>query len=202
MGSSSPRERVSTPADPVIFLHVSFMNLIKGIPYLLDAWRDFRSRSTQPARLWLAGSMDRQIQRLLETRYRALPDLVVHGYVPDLSSVYTGADVFLSPSVADAGPTTILEAMATGLPVIASRNCGFSTLIQEGENGFTYAYQDTARLSELMSVCVEDRRKLARMGEKARSLLPASSLADYADEIIQHMTGRRHSSPPAGEETP
>ena len=57
------------------------------------------------------------------------------GTVADLSRVYTAADVFILPTIYDPFSNACLEALACGLPVITSRNNGFSEIIEEGVHG-------------------------------------------------------------------
>jgi UDP-glucose:(heptosyl)LPS alpha-1,3-glucosyltransferase len=57
------------------------------------------------------------------------------GTVADLSRVYTAADIFILPTIYDPFSNACLEALACGLPVITSRNNGFSEIIEEGVHG-------------------------------------------------------------------
>jgi UDP-glucose:(heptosyl)LPS alpha-1,3-glucosyltransferase len=57
------------------------------------------------------------------------------GTVVDLSPVYTAADIFILPTIYDPFSNACLEALACGLPVITSRNNGFSEIIEEGVHG-------------------------------------------------------------------
>jgi UDP-glucose:(heptosyl)LPS alpha-1,3-glucosyltransferase len=57
------------------------------------------------------------------------------GTVVDLSRVYTAADIFILPTIYDPFSNACLEALACGLPVITSRNNGFSEIIEEGVHG-------------------------------------------------------------------
>lgn len=179
--------RTRDPDEGLVFLHLSFVNLIKGIAYLLDAWRIFRARSPRPDRLIIAGRMDENAAKVLQRN--RIEGIETPGYVPDLRAQLGAADVFLSPSVSDAGPATILEAMAAGLPVIASRNCGFASLVEDGVQGYTYPYHDAAGLASLMERCAGDPDAAAAMGRKARELVESMSLQGYADELLELVRG-------------
>lgn len=168
----------------VTFLHLSHMNLIKGVQYLLEAWAQFQSTPLgDRGRLVLVGREDEDIGTLLRTRHAGLRNVERRGYVPDLLSCYGDADVFLSSSIADAGPATVLEAMASGLPVICSTNCGFATLISHGENGLIYDYNDVGALRNQFEWCIEHRADLARLGAKARDRLQGYSIAAHLREL-------------------
>ncbi len=179
------------------FVHVSHVNLIKGIPYLLDAWRLARKGPLAGCRLIIAGRIDRDVRQLVATRYADLDDVEYPGFVADLADVLAEADVFVSPSVADAGPATIIEAMAAGLPVVSSRNCGFASLIREGENGFTYPYNDPAALAAVLGRLAADPAACRAMGREARRGLAVHGIDHYGDEILRYVESQGQTQPPA-----
>jgi len=145
-------------------LHVSQMNLIKGVGYLLDAWSRL---SLQSAELVLIGDMEEGIETIFH-RIKP-PRTTALGFLADVSSHYREADVFVSPSVADLHPYTVLEAMASGTPVIVSDRCGVSTIVEHGVNGFVYPYDDTDSLAEHIRWCHEHPNELKEMGSAART---------------------------------
>ncbi|MBU8869989.1 MAG: glycosyltransferase family 4 protein [Gemmatimonadales bacterium] len=171
--------------EGITFLHVSFMNLIKGIPYLLDAWSNFQSLGIPGCRLVLVGKIDPNVRFLLETKYSNIHGVEIKGFVKDLPGEFAAAHVFISPSISDAGPATIIEAMASGLPVISSRNCGFASLINERENGFTYAYNDVKRLTEIMAWFAQNPQEIPLLGQNARSGVANRSIDDCAKEVLE-----------------
>lgn len=178
-------EKVAAASDGVVtFIHVSHMNLIKGIPYLLSAWELMQKRYSVKCKLILAGQMDKNIEQIYRKEYAQVPNIEVHGFVKDLVACYGEGDVFISPSISDAGPTSILEAMAAGLPVISSKNCGFASLIDDGEDGYTYQYNDTEKLCEIMYWFTQNTVHTDRMGRNARKKAERFSIDKYAQEIV------------------
>ena len=109
------------------------------------------------------------------------------GFVPDLVPVLSSSDVFISSSIADAGPATILEAMSAGLPVISSRNCGFASMVSEKEDGFTYHYNDVSKLTEILTWFINNPGEIQPMGKRARSKMENLSTGRYAEEILGHI---------------
>jgi glycosyltransferase involved in cell wall biosynthesis len=173
-------------ADPVTFLHVSHINLIKGIPYLLDAWRSFLAKGIQGCRLILIGSVDKTILDLMERDYADLPDFEYLGFAANLAEAYASGDVFISPSISDNGPGTIIEAMATGMPVISSRNCGLASLVVEEKNGFTYEYNDTEQLTRILVWFAQNRGRIHDLGRNARRTAEKLTGNHYTDEMLAH----------------
>ncbi len=175
---------VIAPDSMMTFIHVSHMNLIKGIPYLLSAWELLQKRYSVKCKLILAGRMDKNIKNIYLNEYIHVPNIEVRGFVKDLVACYGEGDVFISPSISDAGPTSILEAMAVGLPVISSKNCGFASLIDEGSNGYTYQYNDVEKLCAIMYWFTQNKDQIKKMGREARKKVDGFSIDRYAQEIV------------------
>ena len=95
------------------------------------------------------------------------------GAVPfeDLRGLYAGASFFVLPSVAEGMPLTILEAMSSGLPVIATSIPGMDEVISEGHNGFLVMSDDVKALHSKMQVLAEDAALRKKMGMNARRLV-------------------------------
>ena len=144
-----------------------FHLLIEALPALFAALPE--------AHLVLAGGGD----RLDEFRRGAaafagrvhFPGAVLHDTLPDL---YRAADLFVLPAVHDSKgnvdglPNVILEAMATGLPVVGSRVSGLPTAIAEGVNGWLVEEHSVADLIRVLPEAFADRRRLAEAGRASR----------------------------------
>jgi UDP-glucose:(heptosyl)LPS alpha-1,3-glucosyltransferase len=87
---------------------------------------------------------------------------------PDVMQFYAAADAYAGPSLEDAYGLPILEAMACGLPVIASSQAGASEIIQDGTNGIILRDpQDVQELSSKILSLAGDRDLCARLGAQA-----------------------------------
>lgn len=164
-------------------LHVSSISIIKGVQYLLDAWESLAGEIE--GRLLIVGPADRDMRRLLARRKIRNAKWV--GRASDPVSYYQAASVFVSPSISDAGPRTVLESMACGVPAIVSDHCGVSRSITSGENGFVYRYDDVAELASLIRWSCNNREKLREMGKRAREMVQGYSVKNYSSEIEQRI---------------
>jgi glycosyltransferase involved in cell wall biosynthesis len=72
------------------------------------------------------------------------------------------------PTRADLSPNTILEAMATGRPVVASRLCGIPDMVEDGVTGFLIPPDDPAALADRIARLLRDPALRQRMGNAAR----------------------------------
>jgi glycosyltransferase involved in cell wall biosynthesis len=152
-----------------ILATVTLLRPGKGIETLLDALPALLA--AQPsARLVIAGTgVDRGV---LETRARRLGVLdAVHflGFTQDSATVLRGANVFVSASWAESFPYVILEAMALGVPVVATRVGGVGEAVSDGLTGLLVPPHDAASLARAIGSLISDRDRAAEMGARAAS---------------------------------
>jgi sugar transferase (PEP-CTERM/EpsH1 system associated) len=88
----------------------------------------------------------------------------------DVAQLLQCMDVFVLPSLAEGISNTLLEAMATGLPVIATRVGGNVELVRDGENGALFESGDVASLTRLLAGYVTGGDARRRHGERSRRL--------------------------------
>jgi glycosyltransferase involved in cell wall biosynthesis len=115
------------------------------------------------------------------------PDAHFTGAVEDLRWALEGAAVFVHASRLGEGmPNTVLEAMACGLPVVATDAGGTREAVVDGETGFLVAPGDVAAIRERVRDLLADRARARRMGRRARERVRElfsveRMVADYAD---------------------
>ena len=112
--------------------------------------------------------------------------VVFTGAVPpaELAAIYREADMLVLPSVSEATPLVVPEAMACGTPVVATRIAGLPTLVRDLENGFLVKPGDAGQLAVALRFMSADRAALRRMGAEAKRaaqrLLWSRIAGDYA----------------------
>jgi glycosyltransferase involved in cell wall biosynthesis len=134
----------------------------KGLDYLLRALTHL---CNLPLRLLVVGSDD---PRLYQTQLidNVLVDRVrFEAPSPDVLSFYSAADVYVGPSLEDAFGLPIVEAMACGLPVIASIYAGASAFIRNGETGLLLSNpRDPSEIASLVQSLFADASRRMKMG--------------------------------------
>jgi glycosyltransferase involved in cell wall biosynthesis len=105
----------------------------------------------------------------------------------DVLSFYSTADLYVGPSLEDSFGLPILEAMACGLPVIASSNAGASEMIHDGETGFILRDpQDQVELASLIRrIQAEDTLRLPVGAAASRYVITNCSWNDNAEKTRQ-----------------
>ncbi len=130
------------------------------------------SRLRQRARLVLVGegSLLPEVRRLLE-QAGLLENCWLPGKRDDIASIMRGLDVFVLPSLAEGISNTILEAMASGLPVVATHTGGNPELVRQERTGLLVPVNDDAALAHALRRYVEDAGLQARHGQAARDTI-------------------------------
>lgn len=158
------------PARPVVFGTVARLDPVKNQTELLTAFAAARRRSsTADLRLIIVG--DGPLRGELETRTRDLGIAAAvwfTGARDDVPALLRATDVFILPSLNEGISNTILEAMATGRPVIASRVGGNPELLDGGKYGMLYE-GGAEELAAAMSIYASDPAQRQAHGAAARA---------------------------------
>jgi glycosyltransferase involved in cell wall biosynthesis len=168
------RNRFSLDGKPVI-LAVGCATIRKGMPYLLKSMMDL-SEKMPDARLIIVGSNRYKDQmQLLSRDLGILQNVIFPGLVKreDLPFYYAASDVVVVPSTYEAFPVVVLEAMASGRPVVASRVGGIPEAIETGLNGILFEPGNVAQLTEALVSLLKNESMRRRMGQEARHVAEA-----------------------------
>lgn len=150
----------------------------KGLDVAIDAFASAAVREADPARLVIFGYGDLEGALRAQAARLGLADRVLFAgrFERDrIPALFAAADLFLLPSVHDhAGnvdglPNTLLEAMATGLPIIASDVVGVPTVIADGAEGVLVPERDAAALGAAIAALLRDPARAAALGRAARA---------------------------------
>ncbi len=107
----------------------------------------------------------------------------------DVLQFYAAADVYVGPSLEDAFGLPVLEAMACGLPVVASSRAGVSEIIRDGINGMVLRDpQDTNEIAAALRTLIADPALCERLGESARCTAQEHDWNRNAQEFWEWLT--------------
>ena len=164
------RKQHGLPAEGVGFCTVSRLAESKGLRVLVEAFGELNSR--HPA-TWLVivgdGPLDLELRNWVKKKN--LEDKVfISGYRPNNEIVYwmCASDVFILASYAEGIPNVVLEAMACGLPVIATNVGGIPEVAIEQETAILIPPRQVLPLVEAMNIFVHDPELRRRMGIAGR----------------------------------
>jgi glycosyltransferase involved in cell wall biosynthesis len=124
------------------------------------------------------------------------------GEVPDARPHLQKADVFVLSSLSEGMPVSVLEAMASGLPVVASAVDGLDEVVVDGQTGFLTPPGDAAALAQRLGQLVDDPSLRSAFGEAGRARAEAYfSLPAWRDahfSLYRSLLGARRDQPRGG----
>jgi glycosyltransferase involved in cell wall biosynthesis len=158
------------------FLFLGSLSLHKGAPLLLEAWKRL---AFDRAELWIAGFLPKQVQVPIHSLSNVkIPGRLPHAEIPNL---LRQCDVLVMPSYAEGFGLVLLEALASGLPIIATDVTAGPDLIQDGIEGQVIPYGNVEALCKAMMSFVDAPDKLAKMSAAARLCAERYSWDNYGD---------------------
>jgi glycosyltransferase involved in cell wall biosynthesis len=162
------RRALGLPEEGFVFGVVSGFRPVKGVDVVIRAFARTLS-DCSGAVLALAGDGPERGRLEGLVRQLALEGRVVFlGVRPDMESVYPAFDAFVLTSHSEGFSNAILEAMGTGLPVVASAVGGNVEMLEDGVRGFLVPPGETEILSDRMKRLVSDPVLSRAMGKEAR----------------------------------
>jgi 1,2-diacylglycerol 3-alpha-glucosyltransferase len=174
------REQFSIPADAPLLVYVGRLTPEKNLEVLLQAFRLVLGK-LPAAHLLLVG--DGAVRPVLEQHAAGLP---VHfaGAVPYAQVGYflTAADLFVTASTSEVLPMTVLEALATGTPVVAAQSAAARELIEQDVNGMVCAPEARAISEGIMRAFSPGHIQALQQGARERALV--YSLDSLAQSLI------------------
>jgi phosphatidylinositol alpha-mannosyltransferase len=190
-----PLPELRTPGQSTI-LFVGRMEQRKGLPTLLETYSMLR-RQRADVRLVVVGDGELRwtYERFVESEQ--IPDVTFLGHVPAdvLPRCYTSADVFCSPATGgESFGIVLLEAMASGRPVVASSIAGFREVVTDGADGILVEPRDAGALGGAIGRLLDDAGLRRRMGECGLRTSVRYDWSRVVDEVLDVYTEARHRS--------
>lgn len=179
----APLEYFSKRSHPPEQFRVLFVGRItprKGVHYLLQAWKELKLKG---ARLTLVGVNEMPE----EWMSKHLDGVEIYPSIPhtDLERHYHGASVLVLPSLVEGFGMVLLEAMACGVPIIATPHTAAPDLITDKQEGFIVPIRDQEALREKIQWCFENQSTLSQMGEKAFEAAQRYSWNNFRTRIVE-----------------
>ncbi|MGO9505340.1 MAG: glycosyltransferase [Streptosporangiaceae bacterium] len=155
--------RYGLPRDQPVILSVGRLSPEKRLDVLIDA----AARLTRPAHVAIGGTGPQESALRAGVRQRGLTGRISFlGFVPDadLPGLYRAADVFAIASEAELQSLTTMDAMASGLPVVAAGACALTELVSHDRSGYLFAPGDAAAMARYLDRLAADPPLRRRMG--------------------------------------
>jgi glycosyltransferase involved in cell wall biosynthesis len=178
--------------------YVGWLIPIKGVTYLVSAMAKVAEKYPKSL-LVLVGKGDDKGEeeiKLKEQAERAGLEDKVHflGWRSDVDEIMGCFDIFVLPSLNEGMGRVLVEAMAAGLPIVASRVGGIPDLVKHGKNGLLVPPADASALENDISVLLEDKEKRKRMGEAGKKMCgpySAEAMVEQIDDLYTELLEKR-----------
>jgi 1,2-diacylglycerol 3-alpha-glucosyltransferase len=186
----------------IILVFVGRLGPEKNLPFLLRSFAGV-IQAYDNLHLFLIGEGPEKENLLDRVKYMGIADRVrFTGLVPyeKLPNYLAMADGFVTASITEVHPLSVIEAMAAGLPVVGIQSPGVGDSIVDGETGFLAKDEDLAAFTAKLVRLVTDHDKRIEMGKQARLAAEKYSIdrtvvqiLEYYQQVIQTSTGRKRS---------
>jgi len=154
----------------------------KGLRYVIKALPMLKDKNN--VRLIVVGRGNSKPYRNLAQELKVLDKVIFAGFVPDITEYYVASDIFVFPTAYEAFSLATLEAVASGLPILATKVNGTEELIMEGYNGF-FIRRDPKDIAEKLNILIEDDNLRKQMSRNARKTAEKYSWDEVAKRTLE-----------------
>jgi glycosyltransferase involved in cell wall biosynthesis len=167
-------------AGPLLVSFVGAVGLRKGAPYFLEIARRLAGRNIKFAMIGTVQLSNRAVQLLKS-------DVELVGRLPrsQIAEWLDRSDIFLFPSTCEGSAGAVMEAMASGLPVVTTPNSG--SLIRDGIDGFVREYNDIQGMADCIDRLAGDDELRFDMGMRGREYAQTINLNNYSRQLVDLM---------------
>ncbi len=178
--------------DKKVVLFVGRLAEKKGVAYLIEAMKQIDALLVIVGNGPLRKTLEEQAKQVGKDRIRFLGEKTHE----ELKKIYASADIFVAPSVTakdgdqEGLGLVLLEAMASGLPVVASKSGGITQIIKDGENGLLCEEKCVWQLAENICALLNDEclyKKIAENGNRTVKAYDYVQTTEKYMQIINHM---------------
>ncbi|MGX2040715.1 glycosyltransferase [Methylocaldum sp. MU1018] len=166
-GRLSVRNSLGMPDKAAVVATVAVLRREKGIQYLIEAWPDVLKAVPNAYYLVVGAGPYESALKSLAAACNVADRVIFAGARKDIPELLGSSDLFALPTLGDVLPTVLAEAMASGLPIVASDVGGVPEMIEPGKNGLLVPPADAPGLADACIRLLRDSgeaRKLARGG--------------------------------------
>jgi len=165
------RKELKLSEENIIFGAVARLDPVKGNTYLVEAMEEVVLKIPN-AKLVIVGdgTEKKEIESMIQ-RLQLSDAVVLTGFRKDVPALLKIFDIFILASLNEGMGRVILEAMASGKPVIATQTGGIPELVQEGQSGLLVPIADAKALSEAMIHLAENPKMMSTFGETGKKLV-------------------------------
>lgn len=187
LGRRRCRQVLGLRSDLRVILYVGRLEAVKNVGSLLIAFSKALETIGNLRLLIVGGGPELSKLRATAAKIHIgqVTDFVGEVSRQEVARYMKAADVLVLPSVLEGSPNVVLEALAAGLPTLASRVGGVPDLIGHGREGFLFEAGNTAQMTQLLTLILRNARLRREMSLNARSRSKDFPLKQVNDKILK-----------------
>jgi glycosyltransferase involved in cell wall biosynthesis len=171
---------------------VAMLRNWKGHFHLLEGVKNLRDKNPHLKLLIVGDGPDEEITRKAIINDDLSGTVIMTGYRRDIPQILRSLDLFVLPSYANEGvPQAILQAMASGIPVLSTRAGGIDEVVKNGKTGTLVPPQDPPALSAAIEWIYRHREESLKMAANAREFIlnhfTVKDLADKSEKVYREV---------------
>jgi len=186
------RQQLGIPKNSFIIGNVARIVRSKGHCYLIGVAQEISKKIKNFKFLIVGEGPSRKVRQLKKIiRQSGLgSNFIFVGFQKNPQDFYKIMDIFVFPSEAENLPLTVLEAMSTGIPVVAFDVGGLSEIIKDKDNGFLVPKGDILQLSKIVVLLFKNPNLRVKIGEKARDAIEKNFVQKITFSKIKYIMER------------
>ena len=196
---AAAKRRLDLPDDAVVVMQVGTFRYVKDQATAVKAMRHVRDKGGRAILVFVGDGPDRPSCERLAQSLDLGDSVRFLGQRGDMPHVLAAADIMLMTSLSEAHSVSLLEGMASGLPVVGTRVGGIPETVAECETGLLAPKQDPPAIAEALRKLVDDtdlRRRMGQAGAKrVRDLFRRSDMHRRYMEIYRRLAQGRPPRP-------
>ena len=192
-GRARKRKELGISPDALAIGFVGWLLPIKGVNFLVQAMAGV-VRDHPKTLLVLVGKGEQENELKKQVENLGLTDKVLFlGWRSDVEEIMACFDLLVLPSLNEGMGRVLVEAMAVGLPIVASNVGGISDLVKDGKNGLLVPPADAQALERAISGLLKDkarRKQLGKAGKKMCRAYSAEAMVEQINNLYARLLGQ------------
>ncbi|MGO1368555.1 glycosyltransferase [Senegalia sp. (in: firmicutes)] len=186
----------SCEKETLKLLYVGYLRHEKGIQYLINAIKMIINKNLQQdIYLYLVGDGEEKEKLKTLVKEKGLEKRIIFkGYVPlgeMLFEIYRESDIFILPSISEGTPRVLIEAMANGMPVIATDVGGIPYTIKDGYNGLLIKPEESNELFTAITRVILDRELRKKLIYNGYKFAYENTLEAHINELVEWVEAKK-----------
>ena len=184
------RKRFGFPDDTIIVVAAGRFSSEKGQHFLIDAAKEITGSLDQARFVLFGEGPDLESIRQRIKQWDLSDRILCPGFDRNLIGALKGADILVNPSQSEGLPNIVLEAMAVGVPVVATEVGGVPELVEHDRSGLLVPYPDVPQLVSTISNLIVDEKLRRRLADQATETVADRFSFDRQNDLLSDIYRR------------